>query len=133
MDQALMSEVWFMIMPMTPPRNSLPPKTRAAEKPMRICRNTKDALENVWIRMYQELVSSAPPTALLMPSVRPMSRPEATMAGMMGTKTSPSALMARWNGLALAAAAALASSFELAEMPARAMNSSKTLLTVPVP
>ena len=71
--------------------------------------------------------------ALLMPSVRPMSRPEATMAGMMGTKTSPSALMARWKGLAFCAAACLTSSFEAAETPASLMNSSYTLLTVPVP
>lgn len=90
-----MRAVWLAIMPMTPPRYSLPPKTRAAEKPMRICRKTKEALENAWTRIHQPLVERALPMALLMPSVRPMSRPEATMAGMMGTKTSPSALMAR--------------------------------------
>ena len=41
----------------------------------------------------------------------PIRKPEATMAGMMGTKMSPSVLMACWYQGALAAAACLTSSF----------------------
>lgn len=59
--------------------------------------------------------------------------PEATMAGMMGTKISPSVLMARWYHGALEAAACLTSSLLAPVIPARAVNSSYTLFTMPVP
>lgn len=53
-----------------------------------------------------------------------MSIPDATMAGMMGTKTSERTLMARWNALPWLAAASLASALEAAVTPDCLMNSS---------
>ena len=57
-------------------------------------------------------------------SMMPMRKPDATMAGMMGTKMSPRVLMARWYHGALAAAACLTSSFVAPVMSASAVNSS---------
>ena len=68
-----------------------------------------------------------------MAPMMPMSMPDATMAGMMGTKTSERTLMARWRALPLLAAASFASSLDAADTPDWAMKASKTLLTVPVP
>lgn len=63
----------------------------------------------------------------------PMSMPDATMAGMMGTKTSERTLMARWKTLPCLAASSFASALLTAVMPPWLMNSSYTLSTVPVP
>ena len=54
----------------------------------------------------------------------PSSRPEATMAGMMGTKTSPSTLIARIKMFCCCAAASLTSALVAASTPLSAMNSS---------
>ena len=96
---------------------------------MRICRNVKAVLETRFRIWYHALsvwsvmkpLASMNDRALMMPR----SRPEATMAGMMGTKTSPRSLMARMRGLVCCcAAASLASALVAAEMCPRAMNSS---------
>ena len=63
----------------------------------------------------------------------PIRNPLATMAGMIGTKMSPRSLIALINIFCFCTAASLASALELAVTPETAMNSSKTLLTVPVP
>ena len=63
----------------------------------------------------------------------PMSMPDATMAGMMGTNTSESTLMARMKPFCCWAAASLASALLAAEMLPCLQNSSYTLSTVPVP
>ena len=63
----------------------------------------------------------------------PMRKPLATIAGMMGTKMSPRSLIALMKTFCFCAAASFASALELAVIPASEMNSSKTLLTVPVP
>ncbi len=57
-------------------------------------------------------------------SIIPIRKPLATIAGIMGTKTSPKVLMARLKIFCLAAAAALTSSFDAAVRPEMAMNSS---------
>ena len=96
---------------------------------MRICRNVNAVLETRFRIWYQALLVSRlmkplvsmKLSALMMPS----SRPEATMAGMMGTKTSPRSLIARMNGLVCcSAAAALTSALVAAVMWPSAMNSS---------
>ncbi len=66
-------------------------------------------------------------------SMIPIRKPLATIAGIIGTKTSPKVLIARLNRFCLAAAAALASSFDAAVRPEMAINSSYTLFTTPVP
>ncbi len=63
----------------------------------------------------------------------PMSMPEATIAGMIGTKTSERTLMAAMNLFWFWAAASLTSALLAAVMPPWLMNSSYTLSTVPVP
>ena len=60
----------------------------------------------------------------LMALMMPKSKPEATMAGMMGTKMSPRTLMAFMKGFCCSAAASLASSLEAAVMWPSEMNSS---------
>lgn len=96
---------------------------------MRICRNVNAVLETRFRIWYQALLVSSvmkplvsmKERALMMPS----NRPEATMAGMMGTKTSPRSLIARMNGLVCCcAAASLTSALVAAVMWPRSMNSS---------
>ena len=72
-------------------------------------------------------------TMNLSDSIMPIRKPDATIAGMIGTKMSPRVLIARWNQLPFCAACALASSLLTADAPDCAMNCSNTLLTVPVP
>ena len=57
-------------------------------------------------------------------SIIPIRKPDATIAGMIGTKMSPSVLIKRWKGFPLLAASFLTSSFVAAEIPAIAINSS---------
>ena len=63
----------------------------------------------------------------------PIRNPEATMAGMIGTKISPNVFINLWNIFVLAAAADFAYSFVAPDIPATFINSSYTLSTVPVP
>ncbi len=72
-------------------------------------------------------------TMNLSDSIMPIRKPDATIAGMIGTKISPSVLIARWNQLPFRAPCAFASSLLTAAAPDCAMNSSYTLFTVPVP
>ena len=57
-------------------------------------------------------------------SMMPIKKPDATIAGMIGTKISPNVFIARWNQLPLAAPYALASSLLTAAAPDCAINSS---------
>ena len=77
--------------------------------------------------------SAKPGIRLEKPSNNPMSKPLATMAGMMGTKISPKVLMARLYQGALDAAAFFTSSLEPPSIPAMETSSSYTLFTAPVP
>ena len=62
--------------------------------------------------------------ALASASTRPIIRPEATMAGSMGTNTSPGVFRIFFHRGILLAAAAFTSAFVAAEAPVTARNSS---------
>ena len=121
-----------MIIPMTAPRKIFPPNTLAADTATRIGRKVKAVFENKSRIPYQSLPAKAG-IALPSASTSPIIRPEATIAGRIGTKTSPSALNIRLNTGCFAAAAAFTSSLVAALIPLIAINSSYTLFTVPVP
>ncbi len=67
-----------------------------------------------------------------MPS-SPISRPEATIAGMIGTKMFDSRRAMRCSGLSFFAAISAASALLDSLTPAALMNSACTLFTSPVP
>ena len=64
------------------------------------------------------------PGILASASTRPIMRPEATIAGKIGTKTSPIGFSRRFQSGCFAAAAAFTSSFVAAVMPVMLRNSS---------
>ena len=107
-----------MIMPMTPPRNGLAPNTFAPEKPIRTGRKTYAVLENIFASTNSALSVDRFRYPLLIikfsDSMMPIRKPDATIAGMIGTKMSPSVLINRWNGFPFCAAAALTSSLVIA-------------------
>ena len=115
----------------------MPPNTPAAENPISIGRNTYAIFENRFANTYIEDVVSIfkKPFFTIKSSafMIPIRNPEATMAGMIGTKISPKVFINLWNTFVLAAAAAFASSFVAPDIPATFINSSYTLSTVPVP
>ena len=94
-------------------------------------------MEKIFANTYTEPVVSMVRKLLLTmkfnASMMPIRKPEATMAGMMGTKMSPRVLMARWYQGARAAAACFTSSLLPPSMPASRIKASYTLFTVPVP
>ena len=93
------------------------------EVAIRTGRNTNAVLANRSRTANQSL----PPKlgmAFARASTRPIIRPDATMAGRMGTNTSPIALIMRLKTGCFAAAAALTSSLVAALMPETARNSS---------
>ena len=83
------------------------------------------ALMSEAMRHHTELVSSAnrpAPSGAAVPMywmapMMPMSMPEATMAGMIGTNTSESTLMARWKALPFWATSSFCSSLVAAVTP----------------
>ena len=136
---------WTMIMPITAPRYWLAPNTFAALKPIRTGRNTKAALANMMIIDARSAIAGHWPIRFSSSSshghrpgwasrlYRPIIRPEATSAGISGTKMSESVFTARCAGFMCAAAAFLTSSMEASWMLVSLASSSCTLLTVPGP
>ena len=122
-DQAFMRLGWIIIIPMTAPRKIFPPNTRADDTAISTGRNVKAVLDNRSRIPYQSLAAK-PGTAFPMASTRPIIRPEATMAGRIGTNTSPRAFTIRLMTGCFAAAAAFTSSFVAAVMPLTFKNSS---------
>ena len=90
------------------------------------------ALENMLSSSYQ-LLSAIPSMAFERPPSNPFKRPLATIAGMIGTKTSPRVFIALKKKFCFDAAACFTSSLVASETPASCMNSAYTLFTVPVP
>ncbi len=78
---------------------------------------------------YQSLPAK---TGIAFPSAstNPIIKPEATIAGNIGTNTSPKALIIRLNIGCCAAAAAFTSSFVAAVIPLTLKNSSYTLICI---
>ena len=124
--------VCTIIRPMTAARNTFPPNTLAALTATITGRNAKAVLATISRNAYQS-VDAKEGMALPRASTTPIIRPEATMAGRMGTNTSPTDFNARFHAGCLAAAAAFTSSFVAAVIPVTERNSSYTLFTVPVP
>ena len=110
----------------------MPPNTLAAEMATIPGRKTKAALATISRKPYQSLDAN-PGSALPRASTRPIMRPDATIAGRIGTNTSPIGFSSFFQSGCFSAAAALTSSLVAAVMPVIARNSSYTLLTVPVP
>ena len=110
-------------MPITAPRKILPPNTLAAETAMSTGRKVNAVLAKRSKIPYQSLPANEG-IAFPRASTSPIIRPEATIAGRMGTNTSPSALIIRLTTGCLAAAAAFTSSLVAAVMPLTAKNSS---------
>ena len=110
----------------------MPPNTRAAETATMTGRYAK-AVEETRSRNPYQSVEAKFGTALPSASTSPIIRPDATIAGRIGTNTSPSALIIRYQTGFFAAAAALTSSLVASDTPVIFRNSSYTLLTVPVP
>ena len=130
--QAFIRFGWIINKPMTAPKKMLPPKTLAADTATMAGKNTNAALATISRYPNQ---SDAPKVGIALPnaSTTPIIKPDATMAGRIGTNTSPSDLINLFQIGICAAAAALTSSLEAAVNPVTARNSSYTLLTVPVP
>ncbi len=143
--QALSRSGWTMIMPMTAPRYWLAPNTLAALKPISTGRNTnaalakrliiaaRSAIAGHWPIRFSSSASQGHRPGWASRLNRPIIRPEATSAGISGTKMSESVLTARWAGFMCAAAAFLTSSMLASWMWVSAAISSCTLLTVPGP
>ncbi len=123
---------WIMSIPMTAPRNRFPPKTRAAEMATSAGRKVNAVFDTV-SRNWNHAEPLKAGMALPRNSTRPIIRPEATMAGRIGTNTSPRDFSIFFQIGILEAAAALTSSLVAADAPVTERNSSYTLLTVPVP
>ena len=110
----------------------MPPNTLAALTATITGRNANAVFATISRKLYQSDPSKEGinfPSA----STSPIIRPEATIAGRIGTNTSPIDLSALFQAGCCAAAAALTSSFVAADIPVTARNSSYTLFTVPVP
>ncbi len=121
--QALSRAGWIIRKPMTPPRKMLPPKTRAAEIATRTGSMTNAVLATRSRKLNQSLWPKAGQN-LGMASTIPIIRPEATMAGRMGTNTSPGVLRIFFQSGMREAAAALTSALLAAVSPVTAKNSS---------
>ena len=124
--------VCTIIRPMTAARYTFPPKTLAALTATITGRNANAVLATISRKPYQS-VSANDGQTLPRASTTPIKRPDATMAGRIGTKTSPIDFSALFHAGCCAAAAAFTSSLVAADIPVTARNSSYTLLTVPVP
>ena len=123
---------WTIMIPITPPRKMFPPKTLAAETATRTGSSAKAVLATM-SRKPNHPLSAKDGIAFASASTRPIIRPEATMAGRIGTNTSPGVFRIFFHRGILEAAAFFTSSLDAAETPATERNSSYTLLTVPVP
>ena len=118
--------------PMTAPRNMLPPNTLAQDMATRTGSSAKAVLAT---RSRNEYQSDSPNAGqnFGIASTRPIIRPDATIAGRIGTNTSPGVLRIFFHNGMRDAAAAFTSAFDAAVRPVTARNSSYTLFTVPVP
>ena len=121
--QAFISAGCTIIMPMTPPRNRLPPNTRAADTATSIGSSAKAVLATRSRKPNQPL-SAKEGMALASASTRPIIRPEATMAGRIGTNTSPGVFRIFFHRGMRLAAAAFTSALLAAEAPVTDRNSS---------
>ena len=79
-----------MARPITAPRNVLPPKTRAAEIATITGRYANAVLATMSKKSYHDVLANSGYT-LPIASTNPIMRPDATIAGKIGTKTSPTA------------------------------------------
>ena len=126
-------------MPIAAPRYGLPPKRLVAEKPMSTGRKVNGALAKMLIIVARSRncgnmsMMDCPPSniAAVRTLLMPMSRPPATMAGMIGTKMSENILMKRCTGLPLLSSAS--SGALSATAPICFWTSSQTRLTSPDP
>ena len=103
--QPFRNAVCTMSRPITAPRKIFPPNTLAAEMATMTSRKANAVFDTVSRKAYQS-VPANPGIALPSASTSPIIRPDATMAGRIGTKTSPSAFSICFHIGCFAAAAA---------------------------